>query len=137
MIVGIGIDIVEIDRMAAALQREAFIKRVFSEEEQNYCEGRGGQRAASYAARFAAKEAAVKALGTGFSGGCWKDVSVTQDGNGQPYLRLQGHYASVARVRGVTRMYLSLTHAREYAAAQVVMWGEENEAGNGCTNESD
>ncbi|HWR39388.1 MAG TPA: holo-ACP synthase [Patescibacteria group bacterium] len=124
MIVGIGIDIIEIERVNAALQREAFVRRVFTVGEREYCESRGVQRSASYAARFAAKEAAVKALGTGFSGGSWQDVSVVLDAQGQPHLQLQGYYDQVACSKGVTRMYLSLTHAREYAAAQVVMWGD-------------
>ena len=125
VILGIGIDIVEIDRIMAALRRESFARRVFAKEEILYCDSRGAQRMASYAARFAAKEAAVKALGTGFSGGNWQDVYVTVDDKGQPHLQLRGYYQEVAQSRGVSAMYLSLTHARNYAAAQVVIWGDE------------
>ena len=132
MIVGVGIDIIEIDRVAAAVERDSFVRRVFADEEQAYCDSRGVHRAASYAARFAAKEATVKALGTGFSGGSWREVYVVLDEKGKPHVRLRGYYADLARSLGVSAIHVSLTHARDYAAAQVIMWGgADDETGHG------
>lgn len=128
MIAGVGIDIIEISRIREALKRDGFRKRLFTEREQNYCDSRGAGRAASYAARFAAKEAAVKALGTGFTGGTWQDIEVVSDEAGKPQLILSGYYKDVAENKGITGLHISLTHAREYAAAQVVATrGERNE----------
>lgn len=138
MIIGIGIDIVEISRIAAAIKRTAFIDRVFTPAEQSYCESRGVQRAASYAARFAAKEAVLKALGTGLRGGTWQDMEITNDNLGRPLVQMTGYYQSLAGELGVQEIYLSVTHARDYAAAQVVLWGgKQNEASNSCPNAGD
>lgn len=123
MIIGVGIDIVEISRIAAAIKRTAFIDRVFTPAEQVYCESRGVQRAASYAARFAAKEAVLKALGTGLRGGTWQDVEITNNSLGRPLVQMTGYYQNLAGELGVQEIYLSVTHARDYAAAQVVLWG--------------
>lgn len=126
MIIGIGIDIVEIERIAAAIERDAFVRRIFTPGEQAYCEERGRQRAASYGARFAGKEALLKALGTGLSGGRWQEIEILPDAKGQPQVRLMGSFAQAAAAQGVERIYISLTHARHYAAAQVVLWGGES-----------
>lgn len=124
MILGIGMDIVEIVRMGSAIRRDAFVKRIFTEQEQNYCESRGVQKVASYAVRFAAKEAVLKALGTGMSGGgTWLEVEVVPEPHGKPAISLHGFFAALAAKQGVTKIHLSLTHAREYAAAQAVLWG--------------
>lgn len=138
MIIGVGIDIVEISRIAAAIKRNAFIDRVFTPAEQAYCESRGVQRAASYAARFAAKEAVLKALGTGLRGGTWQNVEVTNNDLGRPLVQMTGYYQNLAGELGVQEIYLSVTHARDYAAAQVVLWGgTQNEAGNSSPNAGD
>lgn len=138
MIIGVGIDIVEISRIAAAIKRKAFIDRVFTPAEQAYCENRGVHRAASYAARFAAKEAVLKALGTGLRGGTWQDVEMINNNLGRPLVQMTGYYQNLAGELGVQEIYLSVTHAREYAAAQVVLWGgKQNEASNSCPNEGD
>jgi len=126
VIIGVGIDIIEIPRVEKALQLQAFIHKVFTAAEQTYCEGRGRQRTASYAARFAGKEAVLKALGTGFSGGSWQDIEIIPDEQGQPHVILRGYFAGIAEQLGVSRIHISLTHARAYAAAQAVLWG-------GCT----
>lgn len=126
MIIGVGIDIVEIDRIAAAIARDTFVRRIFTPGEQVYCEGRGRQRAASYGARFAGKEALLKALGTGLSGGRWQDIEILPDTKGRPQVRLTGSFAQIAAAQGVERIYITLTHARQYAAAQVILWGGEN-----------
>lgn len=121
MIVGIGIDIIEIERIAKAVARPGFCQRVFTPAEQLYCNGRGTQRAASYAARFAGKEALLKALGTGFSGGTWQDIEILTSNSGQPVAHIKGFFGEVARQRGVGQIHLSLTHAQQYAAAQVIL----------------
>lgn len=135
MIVGIGMDIIEISRMRQAIKRQAFVKRVFTELEQKYCESRGVQCPASFAARFAGKEAVLKAFGTGLSGGSLQDIEIVNDNRGCPNVILKGYYADLARKLGVKIIHISLTHAREYAAAQVVLWGGgESESSNSRRN---
>ena len=86
MIVGIGCDIIEIERIARAIKRESFIQRVFTAKEAAYCQSRGQQAAASFAARFAAKEAVLKALGTGLREGSLQEIAVANDALGKPRL---------------------------------------------------
>lgn len=120
MISGIGLDVIEIRRIEEALKKEAFRQRVFTPAEQAYCEGRGKGKAASYAARFAGKEAVLKALGTGFSGGTWQDIEILADADGQPQVTLSGYFKQAAERRQINHIYISLTHAQEYAAAQAI-----------------
>ena len=123
MVVGIGIDLVEIRRMKKAIEKPLFVQRVFTPAEQIYCDSRGRQNAASYAARFAAKEAVMKAFGTGLSGGgSWQDIEVLPDGQGRPVMSLSGYFGQLGRELGVSRVHVSLSHAQEYAAAQVLLW---------------
>ena len=84
MVIGIGCDIIEIVRIKKAVERASFSERVFTPEEREYCSSRGLQAAASYAARFAAKEAVLKALGTGLRGGSLQEISITNDALGKP-----------------------------------------------------
>ncbi len=120
MITGLGVDIVEIDRMRAALKRHPRIKeRLFSEEEQAYCDERNKPEI-HYAMRFAAKEAVLKALGTGFTGMRFKDVEVFRDEFGRPSPRLKGRAAEVAEERGVLEMHLSLSFTHSTAVASAV-----------------
>ena len=123
MILGIGIDVVEIERIRSALGRSGFAERVFTAAEREYCEGRGVQRFASFAARFAGKEAVLKAFGTGLSAGSWQDVEILPDAAGRPVVRLSGYYGKLAARQGVTAVHISLSHAQEVAAAQVILWG--------------
>ena len=123
MIIGIGMDIVEIPRIKAAIEREAFVRRVFTEAEAAYCRSRGVQQAASFAARFAAKEAVAKALGTGFTGVNIKDIEVVAEAGGKPSIVLHGSFNALAGRLGVRKIHVTLTHAREYAAAQAVAEG--------------
>lgn len=123
MILGIGIDLVEIGRIAAAINRQSFINRVFTAGEQKYCNLRGKGRAASYAARFAAKEAIFKSFGTGLSKGCWQDVEIMLDEKGRPETMLAGYFKDLAKDKKVQKIHISLTHSQEYAAAQVILWG--------------
>lgn len=127
MILGTGIDIIEIDRIRAALEQPRFAGRVFTEAERRYCDGRGAQRFASYAARFAGKEAVMKALGSGLSQGRWIDVEILPDAAGRPTVSLSGYFGEQAKTRGVSSVHISLSHAREYAAAQAVLWGGAGE----------
>ena len=127
MIVGIGIDIIEIHRMRAAIDNPAFVRRIFTPAEISYCQSRGRQGAASFAARFAAKEAVMKALGTGLAGGgTWLEIETLPDGMGKPELTLSGSFGSLAESLGVSCIHVSLTHAQDYAAAQVLLWKGES-----------
>jgi len=124
MIVGIGTDIIEISRIKKALKNKRFIERVFTSQEIIYCESRGVQATASYAARFAGKEAVLKAFGTGLVGGTLLDIQILPDEKGCPSVQLYDYFAHEAKNTGVTRIYISLSHAQMYATAQVIFWGE-------------
>jgi holo-[acyl-carrier protein] synthase len=127
MIVGTGIDIAETARIEQALERrgERFARRIYTPGEIAYCE-QFKNRAERYAARFAAKEAAFKALGTGWRDGVrWLDVEVTHLLSGKPELRLTGRAEEVARGLGVTRMAVSLSHSNHYVVAQVIFESDE------------
>ncbi len=123
MILGTGIDIIEIGRIKSAIMRKTFVQRVFTTREQEYCESRGLQKAASYAARFAGKEAIMKGFGTGLAGGSLQDIEILLNEKGCPYVELSGEFAALGKEMGVTQIHISLTHAREYAAAQAILWG--------------
>lgn len=125
MIKGIGIDIVEVDRIEQAInRRKRFTERVFTEGERDYCLSKHLPHR-HFAARFAAKEAALKALGTGFRGVKWTDFDVRRDKWGRPYLRLSGNAASIAREKGVCDIFISLSFSRESAIAQAIAVGIE------------
>lgn len=117
-----GIDLTEIHRIQAAIEKPAFVRRVFTPAEIEYCTSRGRQGAASFAARFAAKEAVMKAMGTGLAGGTWQDIETLPDANGKPEMFLYGSFRLLAERLGVKEIFVSLTHAQDYAAAQVLLW---------------
>lgn len=123
---GIGIDILEIARMERTLaRRPSFATRIFTEEERRYCENTA-RPAEHYAARFAAREAVLKALGCGFGYGVgFKDVSVGHAENGRPVALLSGEAARVAQEQGVLEILLSLSFTRENAVANAVLVTEE------------
>src|SRR2546422_7416058 len=125
MIVGLGVDVCDVARIRRALEGPAgarFQARVFTAAEQAYCEARRRGRFASYAARFAAKEAAMKALGTGWAQGVgWRDFEVVRVRAAPPRLVLHGRAAALARRRGMARWLLALTHTDESALASVVV----------------
>lgn len=123
MIKGTGVDIVEISRIRKSLNNEKFISRIFTEQEQAYCNGRNVLKASSYAARFAAKEAVVKAFGTGMRGGTWQDIEVVVDEGGAPHIKLHGYFAYSATKRKIYNIFISLSHSKEYAIAQAVLEG--------------
>jgi holo-[acyl-carrier protein] synthase len=122
MVIGIGTDLIEIERVEASIARygERFLERVFTPGEIAYCQQKKGS-GESFAARFAAKEAAAKALGTGISRGVsWKEFEVRREASGRPTLHVSGRAQELAEAMGVKRMQLSLTHSRELAMAVVV-----------------
>ena len=123
MIKGTGVDIVEIPRMEKALQKENFVNRVFTKKEQAYCNSRKHQASASYAVRFAGKEAVVKALGTGLVGGTWQDIEILPDENGMPRVKLYGYFAYSATKRKIYNIFITLSHCKDYAVAQVILEG--------------
>jgi holo-[acyl-carrier protein] synthase len=120
MVVAVGIDLVEIDRIQHAVEQYGarFMNKVFTEvEQQTYVPGGSCER---LAARFAAKEAVMKALGTGWACGVtWLDIEVATNG-GRPYILLHGEAQSVAQRLGIQRMHISLTHTQDTAAAVAV-----------------
>jgi holo-[acyl-carrier protein] synthase len=125
MVIGVGTDLMEIERIAQSIARfgDRFLQRVFTPREIEYCQ-RKKNAAESFAARFAAKEAGAKALGTGISHGVsWLELEVAREPSGKPGLELSGRAAEWAKQLGVARTSLSLTHSRDIALAVVVMEG--------------
>ena len=125
MIVGLGVDIAEVDRIEAAIGRhgQSFLKRVFTPAEITYCE-RHRDKFVRYAGRFAAKEAAMKALGTGWRKGIhWRDIEVTNQPGGKPTLHLSGVASEFAQRLAVKSISLSITHSGNLALAQVIFEG--------------
>src|SRR5579862_7617818 len=125
MIVGTGIDIAEVPRIDASIKRfgERFLQRIFTAAEIGYCEPKAN-RVERYAARFAAKEAAMKALGTGWNHGVtWRDVEVCRAPGGRPTIAFHGKAAEFAAKLGAVHIALSLSHTPEYAIAQVILEG--------------
>ena len=122
MIVGLGLDIAEIDRIEAAIVRHGapILERLFTPSEVAYCESYKN-RFERYAGRFAAKEAAMKALGTGWRHGVrWRDIEVTREPSGKPTLRLNGVARSFADRLGVKHISITITHSGNFALAQVI-----------------
>jgi holo-[acyl-carrier protein] synthase len=123
MIVGTGIDIAEVPRIREAIARhgQRFLHRIFTEGEIQYCESKAN-RVERYAARFAAKEAGMKAIGTGWNHGVrWRDIEVARKPGGRPTLVLHGKAAEFAARLGAVNIALSLTHTAEQAMAQVIL----------------
>lgn len=120
----VGVDIVELWRIKAVLDRwgHRFLDRIYTPEEQVYCRGRIPQ----LAARFAAKEAVMKALGTGIRGVGWRDIEVTRRRGQPPQIALHSRASSRAARMGMTQVAISLSHSREYAVASVVMSVDED-----------
>jgi holo-[acyl-carrier protein] synthase len=114
----IGIDLIETERVAQSIERfgERFLARVYTEQELAYCKG----QASSLAARWAAKEATAKALGTGIGDVSWREIEVVCKLNGRPTLRLYGAAADLAAQLGISEFAISLSHTKDYAVAFVV-----------------
>lgn len=122
MIVGLGLDIAEIDRIEAAIARHGapFVERLYTPREVSYCE-KHKNKFERYAGRFAAKEAAMKALGTGWRQGVrWRDIEVVREPSGKPTLLLEGVAREFADRMGVKNISLTITHSGNFALAQVI-----------------
>lgn len=125
MILGTGVDLAEVDRIRAAIERygERFIKRVYTAREIAYVE-RKANRYERYAGRFAAKEAGMKAIGTGWKRGVrWQDFEVANLASGRPTMRLYGQAAKIAADLGVKSVSLSITHTAALGMAHVILEG--------------
>ncbi len=126
MIVAVGVDHAEVDRIRRAVDHEKwgrrFRKRVYTAEEIAYCERRK-RYAESFAARFAAKEAVMKALGTGMRGVSWQEIEVFRERGKAPTIRLSGRAAARAELLGIERWHLALTHTAELSTAFIVAEG--------------
>lgn len=122
MIVGIGTDIVEVNRVLRACMRwPKFRTRVFTDEEWEYCNE--GNNHASLAARFAGKEAVVKALGTGMRGLEWIEIEILNDLAGAPFVVLHGKAQAIAEEKGIKHVFITLSHSKDYAVAYAVAIG--------------
>jgi holo-[acyl-carrier protein] synthase len=122
LIIGLGVDLAEVPRIKAAIERrgQVFLRRIFTPKEIEYCE-RFKNKFERYAGRFAAKEAAMKALGTGWRHGIrWVDLEVVRERSGRPTISLAGEAAKIAGQLGVRRISLSITHTEVEALAQVI-----------------
>ena len=123
MIIGTGVDIAEVSRIRESIERfgDRFLHRIFTAGEVSYC-GQKANRFESYAARFAAKEAGMKALGTGWSRGIrWRDIEVVRPKGQRPIIQFHGEAAVIAAKLGTKNIALSLTHTSEQALAHVIL----------------
>lgn len=136
MILGTGVDIIEISRILALHEKQGqdFLARCFTDDEAAYCQ-RKKNMAESLAARFAAKEAVMKALGSGWSGGVgFRNIELVRADEGAPQIRLHGAAAEYAKKRGITRIHISVSHCKEYAVAFAVAEGD-NAGGCACSGD--
>lgn len=125
MIIGLGVDLAEVDRIQSAIERygEIFLRRIFTPAERAYCD-KFKNKYERYAGRFAAKEAAMKALGTGWRRGVrWVDFEVVRGAGGKPTIALDGAAKAIAAQLGVKQVSLSITHTASQALAQVIFEG--------------
>jgi holo-[acyl-carrier protein] synthase len=138
-ILGTGVDIIETARVAVSLQKfgERFLQRCFWADEITYCQSMK-YPALHLAARFAAKEALAKAFGTGIGGQLgWKDMEIRKRDSGQPYVVLHGKGRDLAASRGVSAIFVSLSHCRQYAAAHAVIVGAAAAGRSACAPHQD
>jgi len=121
MIYGIGFDLIEVARIKKSISNDSFVNKIFTGQEAEYCLSKASP-AQSFAARFAAKEAFLKALGTGWRRGIgFNEIETMNDELGKPSLILHGKAKEVAAELGITNLFLSLTHLKEIAGANVVL----------------
>jgi len=123
LIVGCGIDLVKIERLEIIIKKwgDNFTSRVFTLLEREYCEKKKGNKYQSYAGRFAAKEALLKALGLGLRGANWKEIEIKNDELGQPIINASGKLKNIASAKGVSKYFITISHTKEYAIAQVIL----------------
>ena len=120
----LGNDIIEIDRIRCAIEKsKLFGNRVYTSHEIDYCESRKKGRYESYAGIYAAKEAFIKALGTGMRHGSWQDIEVYHDELGAPLIRLQDTFKEIYETLGYTDIHVSISHCKEYAMSTVILEG--------------
>ena len=120
----LGNDIIEIDRIRCAIEKsKSFRERVYTSHEIDYCESRKKGRYESYAGIYAAKEAFIKALGTGMRHGSWKDIEVYHDELGAPLIRLQDTFKEIYETLGYIDIHVSISHCKEYAMSTVILEG--------------
>ncbi len=122
MILSTGIDIIEVYRIRETIERTPrFVERVFTQNERIYCDKKGAAAAQSYAGRFAAKEAFLKALKTGWRGKItWHDIEIINDNLGVPSFNISGEAKKLLDDLGANRVHLSISHTTEHATAQVI-----------------
>ena len=123
MILSIGIDITEVYRIRQAIARTPrFAERVFTPDERAFCESKGVAAAQSFAGRFAAKEAFLKALKTGWRGKItWHDIEVISDSQGAPSLKIHGEAYKILKKLGANRVHMSISHTSDHAIAEVIL----------------
>ena len=120
----LGNDIIEIERIRQAIERSSsFVERVYTPHEIDYCEGRNKGRYESFAGIYAAKEAFIKALGTGMRHGSWQDIEIYHDELGAPLIRLQDTFKNIYETSGYTNIHVSISHCKEYAMSTVILEG--------------
>lgn len=132
MVIGTGIDIVKIDRIERVLKRwgDRFLERVYTDREIDRCQRRA-QPSECFALRFAAKEAFLKALGSGLRNGIqWTDIEVENDPLGKPFLLFHRRAKEVLQASRIARTHLTLSHDRPFAVAHVLLEGNDDESGN-------
>jgi len=120
LVLGIGIDIIEIHRVDKAIKNPRFVERVYTVEEQEYLKGRNNNPSTA-AGYFAAKEAAAKALGTGFGKFKWTDIQVVRNKDGKPGIKLHGNAKNLMDIIGGSSILLSISHSKDNAIAQVII----------------
>ena len=125
MIIGCGIDLVKIERLEKIIKKwgDNFIFNIFTSLEKEYCEKKKGNKYQSYAGKFAAKEALLKALGLGLRKANWKDIEIKNDKLGQPIIETSGKLKNIASAKGISKYFISISHTKEYAIAQVILEG--------------
>jgi holo-[acyl-carrier protein] synthase len=123
LIIGCGIDLVRIERIEKIINRWGinFNSRIFTPLERDYCEKKKDNKFQSYAGKFAAKEALLKALGLGLRGGNWKEIEIRNNELGQPIIDTSGKLKNIALTKGVKKYFITISHTKEYAIAQVIL----------------
>jgi holo-[acyl-carrier protein] synthase len=125
LIVGCGIDLVKIERIEKIIKKwgDNFTSRVFTLLEREYCEKKKGNKYQSYAGRFAAKEALLKSLGLGLRGINWKEIEIENNELGQSIIETSGKLKKIASEKGVSKYFITISHTKDYAIAQVILEG--------------
>lgn len=125
LIVGCGIDLVKIERIEKIIKRwgDNFTSRIFTISEREYCEKKKDNKYQSYAGKFAAKEALLKALGLGLRGVNWKEIEITNNELGQPIIDTSGKLKNIVLTKGVSKYFITISHTKEYAIAEVILEG--------------